>query len=316
MRQECFSKLRQFILERSPTKGTSGFEYGYLNKGKIESAGYSACHAGFNYREGFIGADGIYTMYVRPYENGGAAGEATRAWAEWISGTDRNPWAGVADEMDVDEIANHGWVITNLDQPANLIANFCIATRQAGEHPNQVAQWHKLVTKDGVKDKALAYFFAQNLDMIGADTNTIAFRSGQRGHSPIEACEMSPQAVFSFCNGIKHQPLQPFRVSPKYIPCNAIWYPKGGEDGSGSLPYPYTRNVSADSQYGTFLKNTYPIAGKVPSKRKFAVEAPSPSTPYYCDGNHVRSAAEWLEIIKLEEKRIADEQHQSAKIAA
>jgi hypothetical protein len=209
---------------------------------------------------------------------------------KWL--LNESPWklAGVIPKKTSLRFAmKHGFVIQNLDLPANLIGNFCIATRQPYEYLNMVKRWSQFC-KDGVHPN-VAYVFAEGL--YGYNS----WRTVSHGHEAIDPVLISVEAVSNFCHGKVGWPNQPFKKSGNYLPCCKVWEPKPKNEN----------NLELLQRYSTFLSTTYP-AVKLPEEagRMFMVQEPIRVFGEYGWNNSKlsRSAEQWTEIAQAETKRI------------
>jgi len=259
------------------------FGFGYFKNGTLAPIKFTGpCHAKlYNFRD----YRALYTLTPPPDKV--CLPEQFRAFITWLA--QRSPWKNVPYPTEPELAWTKGFVITDMNLPANLVGNFCIATRIPCEHPTVVTRWHEFVSA-GINEN-LALIFASclragshnNDDYTDKPDKLLWKRSP--GHYPLDVFDADVSYVENFCLGRVVQPNHPLLTSPQYTPCNTVW----GETYGGA--------------YRKFLKKTYDFGEALKSKRLFAI--PDPDDNDYSQDRKMRVPNErWIEIIKAEQERI------------
>jgi len=274
--------------------------YGYWNEGGklFPSINFThSCHAGLSSMKN---AEILFSYTPQPKEH--VNDPRFIEYMKWLITS--SPWAmnKVIPKTSVTMAVKHGFLITNTGLPANLIANFLVATRQPFEAWFLIERWHEFC-EQGI-DPNTAFVFAEAL---GAGR---WWKNGENNHEPLDIHVISKQAVENFVHGKMTNPLQPFKKDPNYQPCAGLW------------EYPGYSKYTADlkTMYKYFLDKEYPKTvdpNKSVSRRLFAVpvndgreQARLPdgngSSSNWVNSLLERSKEQWTEIALSESKRIHD----------
>lgn len=290
---EFGKKALEYLTEKKNQSGsTSGYYFGGVyDTGRIKHQENRGCHASL---PEIKGAEAIYT-FTPPPQKAIVDDKMMEEWAEWMATT--SPWAKAKVFYPVKDIkfaAKQGFIIHDTELPGNLIGNFCVATRQPGEHPYHIKQWHEFCKIKGV-DPNVAYFIACGIDARGN------WSPSWGAHHPITHEELSYKGFVNFCNGVVGSPTSPFKSSGRYTPCNTVWNPK-----------------NASGRFSDTIFEKYKDIGKpVESKRAFNIKA-SPyafnaelggNAQWGRDANAAKRSFDmdtWKEILVLESKAIKE----------
>ena len=250
-RIELASRGMEWMKKQKPTFGKEYYQYVYgaiTDTGDVVDYKYRACHAGLSrtnpYKHDYerIQLDpdkekakvhGFFTLTPaarKPLTDG-----VHLEYVKWLISS--RPYGKVMDPVDPEFAMNHGYTVTNLDQPMNLIGNFMIATRHPNERMLGLKKWLPMVEK-GV-DPAWAFVCATAREQ----GDSWGFFGG---HCCLDTAQMSVKAVENFVLGTPGNPNQFASVGKNYTPCNAVWNAK--KDGGG--------------RYSSFLDKTYPIVAR------------------------------------------------------
>lgn len=122
------------------------------------------------------------------------------------------------------DIYNSGYVLTNLEFPANYVVNFLTAFRITQEYGEMSKLWYRL-HKDGVK-LGTAICTIGLVSHYDEKTNTVSIGSVDRGHWPMSWLQGDAEYVNRVNSG---KPLKEylsghlFSARTYYTPCNVIW---------------------------------------------------------------------------------------------
>lgn len=277
-KQKLVSDGYKYLRETEPGPR---FYYGIFNsKGERVPGNISVCHAGLaSLKDGRV----LYTFTPRPGNNKTRNNSVFLEYIDWLISA--SPWklAGVVPKMSVKFAAEHGFLIINTKLPANLLANFCVATRQPNEQWHLVERWKDF--KDFGVHPNLSFVFAEALGMSDY------WKTSTNNHEPLDIDIIPKASVENFVQGKVVLASQPFVQSGSYRPCNTVW---GGND---SDPY---------SQY---LDQTYPVEKiKAESRRMFSVPQVNTiegNVGYgWSQASVSRSREQWKDIALVESKRI------------
>lgn len=266
-------------------------EYGYMEffYGAIDTEGAlhddttHVCHSTLNE---FKDNEVIYTFTPQPQdcvdkdhtEGEPIADDIFQRYIKWL--TLKSPWARlrVFSRVSAAFATKHGFIITDMKQPANLVANFCIATRQPFEHQSMVTRWDEFV-KAGV-EPSLAFVFAEGL------YGNNYWRAMSNGHDPMDIESISHAGVCNFFNAKIGRPTQAVGISGSYYPCNVVWEPA------------YNAADAWDETYVSYLNKRYPSDKDVADGRMFKVVERDRN------GLMTRDQDEWIKIALAESKRM------------
>lgn len=246
------------------------FEYGPVNgvkNPKVVMTTNRACHAEMSqYKE----AKAIWSKNPKAGHKQAVPKKVQEAWTEWL--LKRSPWSKIPIQTTVEFALKKGFVIQDMDIPANYLVNFLIATRMPCEHGEHVNRWYKF-TKAGVPEN-VAF-------ILGCFTND----KGQSicpnyGHHPFDSGCFHMTAVENFVKGEIARPNQPYSKSPLYYPCNSVWYKEKGTDFELYIKERYHKLIPKQSKDTRIFK-----VNNEETKYQFTFD-------------------QWVEIGKLEHKRI------------
>lgn len=274
---KAWKKLREFDFKKIYNDKSRDPEmvawFSSLNeRGEWKDYYERACHADLGR---IYGCKALFTAMPRDFNNESREDkELFPVYVRWL--VKQSPWKNCFAPISPRLAVTHGFIVTDMNLPANLVANFCMATRQPFEHPYITRRWYEFV-QHGVNPN-LAFVFAtalQNHDYWG---------TYEVGHNPLDTSSITIEGVKYFCFGKYQRPNQPFGESGKYWPSSLGWLPK--EEGD----YPEDTH-----SYKEFLLKTYKPKG-APSNRMFIVQDEKPKLKF--------THEEWIEIALAETRRI------------
>jgi hypothetical protein len=227
-KEEQVSLALKAIKSYKPNASVSS--YGFISsKGEHTPDWQAPCHASMGR------ADDVAVFYnIHKHKDE----HLNKRFVEWLYGP-TSPWKMVLDlnppmEVDGEEInthefiMKHGYIFYNLDIPANLLVNFCIADRSEWEHGQHVATMFEWVDKHGAHPSVAYYFCAQVRDgsLTGYDT----------GHWSLNFRATKKDYISNFAHGKIVKPLALYSKAKQYIPCNEVW---GESDNNSNNYYNY-----------------------------------------------------------------------------
>lgn len=267
---------------QNPSKPDGFYFGGITSTGEPLEYNNRACH--FDMME-MRAVDAFYTFMPPVTFTQKSTPDLFFRYTKWL--ITESPWKNVPDKVDVVFATEHGFVISNLELPANLVGNFCIATRQPAEYWAKIVRWGEFC--DAGVHPNVAFLFASGL----WSKNT--WRSMATGHEPLDIHNMSKRAAYNFYTGTVGSPNHLLRRSLKYTPCNKVWEPKSLDQRTPI--------------YWSFLDKTYPSNGPgKESTRMFTIHDPESLEYGWSDLTLFRSKEQWTEIALAESKRMKDEQ--------
>ena len=198
------------------------------------------CHYSMGHKQTKKDLSVYYTMFKMKNKQ-----LATRL-AEWLIG-DNSPWRELIKlnpPIDVDGtvintlpfVLEHGYIFYNLNTPANLLANWSIASRSEWEYATNVETMFTLV--DAGVHPSIAYFFST---VLFKDGDGWRYSARDHGHWCLNFMGQDENYITNFVTGTVVQPLAMYKDKQNYIPCNTVW-------GKG---------VSGDNTYHKFLTKEY-----------------------------------------------------------
>jgi len=149
--------------------------------------------------------------------------EARKRFFQWILDPLVSPWRTVL--PDVSNEDGFFWNKESLDKyPADVLINFCIATRAWRERPKNILLWYYLVTKRGW-EPALAFYMCGWIQQELV-TDLYSVQRMDHNHWPVDP-KWSKRTIKNFTQG-RHKTSKdlPFSRSRSFRPCNKIWGPK------------------------------------------------------------------------------------------
>ena len=241
--------------------------YGVVDsEGKEWPSPFTACHRWLyanatNSKTRF--KDPAY-VYTRHFIRGESGASASDAYAEWLAST-VSPYRSLRKTR-----VPHGWIIPS-DQPANLLFNFCIATRA---HHDGYAHFHVIPWKrlcDAGIHPTMAFILCS---LVAWDSKDVWFLNRvTNGHSPIDAHELTPVSVRRIWEG---KPAHPsafyFSDQVACVPTNIIW----------------THGERLNNQYRDYIYETYLKKGSsITTERERVFDsAATYGYPAWCNTQH------------------------------
>lgn len=311
----AWKKLSSFSSVDAPR-----FTFGYVKPdGSVHNQTYP-CHATMR---GFTTPMAVYSVYPKQSQQqldrdknpirravtsaprNTDEGEVERPYIRWLLSPTLSPWRTMLPKKPVyarvkkelvnvwneDVIYKHGFLFHNMNVPANMLVNFCFATRSVYEYPYLTRLWWRLC-QDGVHP-SVAYWFAC---MQYPNTDETYTLTNLTGHIPIYATTSWVAGFERFAQGKPHQKalLPPFAKHQNYHPCNDVW------DSHEVLMN------EEDRHYFKFLAKEYPDVWEKPGlarPRKFSAGYVYQS--YYGQPDtKTRSYEQIKDVALLEQKRL------------
>ncbi len=210
----------------APFGGSGGplCSYGRVSpKGRVKTENNAPCHASLQHWDS-CDVEVFYNWHRHH-----TAPTYNRAWVKFLL-SKQSPWravTGASPPITVKGklinsprfVLKHGFILYNLDVPANLMVNFLIASRAAYEHPKQIKWWKWLV--DAGIHPAVAFFFCGQVHSRVSKRYTLNWTS--YGHWALNEDGCDKDYFKNFCTGTVVRPSKLFSESTSYRPCNKVW---------------------------------------------------------------------------------------------
>lgn len=307
----------ELVQQVQATGSTSSFG-GVTAKGQAITKPCQACHMALNYlghydpyskKKAPEGKIQVLYSWAKPpiKQSDPEVDEIFKRFNAWLVSEVspyRSLWAHVTEPIFVPGIGdvtsdefcrNYGYILSDMDAPANLIGNFFIMARQAREFYGMVRVWSWLVDND--IDPNLAMIWAHQLkgslarDQQSPKTENFSdhqwLPSGAHdGHHPLNVWGSCTLAyVKNFVTGTVAEPNHAFSKSQDYTPCNGVW---GRGPGWGE-----------DKAYSDFCLKTYAdLFGVMKVQTRFQRSWEEDDT------KHKLTTPSLLKLLHLEQKRI------------